>query len=125
MDHDYKASYAIRAAGVRQIAIGSGLVSALIVERDGGTEPTLKELLAVIDADPPDLVLVEGFKLEAFAKIELHRRTLGHPYLYPEDPNIVALATDSDPPQTELPILDLNDVEGIAAFVCRYLGLDD
>ena len=42
--------------------------------------------------------------------------------MYPENPNIVALASDArlDVP---LPLLDLNDYDGIVAFILRHLDL--
>ena len=65
-----------------------------------------------------DLVLVEGFKHEPLAKIELHRPSLGKPLLYPNDSGIIALATDLAPDEKiQLPVLDLNDVDAIADFI--------
>ena len=85
-------------------------------------EMTLAQLLPKLDAASLDLILVEGFKREAFPKIELCRPDLGHPYLYPDDSNIIALATDAPSPSgLTLPHLDLNDPPAIAAFVQTLL----
>ena len=44
---------------------------------------------------PVDLVLVEGFKRDAFPKLEIHRIANGKPLLQPDDPHIVAIACDT------------------------------
>jgi len=52
------------------------------------------------------------------AKIELHRPSLGKPLLYPNDSDIIALATDLAPDENiQLPVLDLNDIDEIADFI--------
>lgn len=112
-----------REAGVSQMVISSGSVSALIVERDTTLDLKLNELLHEFRSDSLDLVLVEGFKREAFPKIELHRDALGLSFLFPEDPNIIALATDGTPPKIELPVLDLNQVQSMATFIIDYLQI--
>ena len=61
---------------------------------------------------------MEGFKQEEFPKIELHRPSFGKPLLYPEDPSVVAVATDQALSGTSpIPVLDLNRPEEIAAFI--------
>jgi molybdopterin-guanine dinucleotide biosynthesis protein B len=66
---------------------------------------------------PVDLVIVEGFKTETHAKLEVHRSAVGKPLLFPNDPNIVAIASDQRPPKARLPFADLNDIEAIADLV--------
>ena len=70
--------------------------SALISEFRGAPEPALGQLLRRLA--PVDLVLVEGFKRERLAKIEVFRAAAGKPPLFPDDPDIVALATDDQAP---------------------------
>ncbi len=118
IDKPGKDSYELRKAGAEQMLISSPHRWALVVEKDQGREPRLAEELNRLDQGALDLILVEGFKQESFPKIELYRRTLGKPALYPEDPDIIAVATDGDLREpTELPVLDLNDVHAIAEFV--------
>jgi molybdopterin-guanine dinucleotide biosynthesis protein B len=62
---------------------------------------------------PVDLVLVEGFKREPFPKLEIHRRDNGKPLLQPDDPHIVAIASDVPLPQAKVPVIDSNDIERI------------
>ena len=72
-----------------------------------------------------DLILVEGFKSECFPKIELHRAAVKEPLLYLNDPNIIALATDSF---LELPSnlvqLDINQPRAITDFIIKqFMGI--
>ncbi|MFZ2311289.1 MAG: molybdopterin-guanine dinucleotide biosynthesis protein MobB, partial [Methylobacter sp.] len=68
-----------------------------------------------------DLILVEGFRTEKFPKIELHRSSLDNPLLYPNDPDIIALASDC---ALETPAyltqLDINQPEMIAAYIQNH-----
>jgi hypothetical protein len=73
---------------------------------------------------PCDLLIVEGFKFAPIPKLEVWRAATGEPLLHPNDPHIVAVATDS-PVQTKLPLLDLNDDATIAAFIVSHLKLHE
>jgi molybdopterin-guanine dinucleotide biosynthesis adapter protein len=78
-------------------------------------------LLDQLDANRADLILVEGFKGESFPKIELHRPSLGKPLLFPDDPDIVAVASDAPLGRDcDRPLLELNDVGAISAFVLQW-----
>jgi molybdopterin-guanine dinucleotide biosynthesis protein B len=118
MDQPGKDSYELRKAGAAQMLIASRSRWALMVERPTEREPRLDEVLLELDQAALDLILVEGFKDERFPKIELRRRGLKGKPFFPEDDNIVAVATD-DPSElhTGLPILDLNSAEAIADFI--------
>ncbi|MEN9756792.1 MAG: hypothetical protein RL755_979 [Pseudomonadota bacterium] len=93
-------------------AISSSFVCTVI-----GTITSYAGPVSMVD-NTVDLILVEGFRSEAFAKIELHRPSLKQVLLYPNDSNIIALASDSviDVP-ANLPLLDLNQPAEIAAFI--------
>jgi molybdopterin-guanine dinucleotide biosynthesis protein MobB len=124
IDHPGKDSYELRKAGAEQMLIASRRRMALVREYgDDRLEPVLPEVLNALDPSGLDLVLVEGFKDEPFPKIELHRPSMGKPLLYPDDPNIIAIATDAalpeDPARPRL--LELNDPEAIATFVLAWL----
>lgn len=118
-----KDSYRMRKAGAQQVMVASRRRWALITEhQDSRAEPRLAELLPQLDHAHLDLILVEGFKHEPIAKIELHRPTLGKPLLYASDPKVVAIATDAPlNPAPALPILDLNTPDEVADFVFDYL----
>ncbi len=124
IDTPGKDSYELRKAGASEMLIASGRRWALMVETDKAGDPQLQEMLNRLDQDNLDLVLVEGFKHEAFSKIELHRPSVGKPLIFPEDPNIIAVATDGElSEQTSLPLLDINNIQAVAEFVITdYLG---
>lgn len=124
IDHPGKDSHRLRQAGAQQMLIASRRRRALITETpDAATDPDLDELLAALDLTRLELVLVEGFRHVPFAKIELHRPSLGHPLLAATDTSIIAIATDAPfarntaQPVRELPRLDLNRPAAIAAFI--------
>lgn len=122
IDQPGKDSHRLRSAGAQQVMVASGQRWALITEHESRPEPALAELLRHLDHARLDLILVEGFKHEPVPKIELHRPALGKPLLFPQDPNIIALACDAAPEvETTLPQLDINDVEQIAEFVLRHI----
>ena len=118
VDQPGKDSYELRHAGASRVLVGSRVRWALMVERDAEDEPELAELLANMPSADLDLVLVEGFKHERFAKIELHRPSLGRPLLHPGDDSIIAVASDvALEPPPPVPQLDLNDIDALAAFI--------
>ena len=71
---------------------------------------------------PVDLVLVEGFKRDEFPKLEIHRIANGKPLIHPDDPYIVAIASDTALPQAKVPVIDLDDIEAIADFLLTARG---
>ena len=121
VDKPGKDSYEHRQAGASEVMVSSANRWALMHELRGAPEPGSADLLRHMS--PVDLVLIEGFKTESHAKLEVHRPALGKPALYPEDPNIVAVASDAEIAGLALPRLDLNDVEAIADFVIVHCGL--
>jgi molybdopterin-guanine dinucleotide biosynthesis adapter protein len=126
IDRPGKDSWLHREAGASEVAIVSSRRWALIHELRGEPEPPLAEILAKLS--PVDLVIVEGFKRHAHPKVEVYRAAAGKPHLYPDDDCIVAIATDTPLPQAQLPVLMLDDVEGIAnvlqaeALPCNRIG---
>ena len=114
-----KDSYKLRKAGACEMLVASSKRWALVHESpERKDDPVLEELLPYLSLGELDLVLVEGFKHETLPKIELNRPSLGKPYLFPNVPGIIALATDLAPREDiELPILDLNKIDEIAEFI--------
>ena len=124
-DQPGKDSYELRKAGAKNMLVSSSRRWTLINEHFGeNEEATLAELIDIITHQSLDIVLVEGFKRETFPKIELHRRGLAYPYMYGQDPHVVALATDENPPSdVAIPILDINNPNQIADFIIEYCRL--
>ncbi len=118
IDKPGKDSYELRKAGASQTLIASNRRWALVSELQAASEPQLAELMERLDHAHLDLILVEGFKQFVFPKIELHRARLCKPFLFPNDPSIIALACDElQVPQTSLPVLDINEPAQIADFI--------
>ena len=121
VDQPGKDSYRHRHAGCVEVLVSSSKRWALMHELRGAAEPGLQDQLKHLS--PCDLVLVEGYKAEPIPKVEVHRREGHSPLLHPEDPHVVAVATD-EPLDTLLPQLDLNNPEDVARFIIQYLGLN-
>ncbi|PTD97128.1 molybdopterin-guanine dinucleotide biosynthesis protein B [Pseudothauera lacus] len=119
LDKPGKDSWRHRKAGATQVLMLSNDRWVLMHELRGAPEPTLEEQLRVLQ--PTDLVLIEGYKAAAVPKIEVHRAVNGKPLLYPDNPHIVAVASDVPLPDSPLPRLDLDDTPAVAAFILDYL----
>ncbi|WP_395664779.1 molybdopterin-guanine dinucleotide biosynthesis protein B [Methylocella sp.] len=117
VDRPGKDSFRHREAGAREVLIASARRFALMHENPDGGEPRLAELLARLS--PVDLVLIEGYKRDMHAKIEVSRAANGKPPLHPEDPTVRALISDAPGPAA-LPWAHLDDVAGAAALVDRF-----
>ncbi|MCW8943477.1 MAG: molybdopterin-guanine dinucleotide biosynthesis protein MobB [Sedimenticola sp.] len=122
IDQPGKDSYELRKAGASEMLVASGRRWALMVETEKSGDPVLQDMVNRLDQSTLDLILVEGFKHEPFPKIELHRESLNKPLLYPDDPSIIAFASDgvveADLP---LPCLNINNVAEISDFVTDWL----
>ena len=118
LDQPGKDSFFHRAAGATEVIISSARRWAVLHELREEPEWDLQGLVAKMS--PVDLVLVEGFKRDAFPKLEIHRAANGKPLIHPDDPHIVAIAADIALPQAKIPVIDLNDVEAIADLLLKY-----
>jgi molybdopterin-guanine dinucleotide biosynthesis protein B len=115
VDKPRKDSYEHRRAGASEVLVASSGRWALMHELRGAPEPTLAALVSRLAL--VDLVMVEGGR-DMPVKIEVHRPSLGRPLIYPDDPAVVAVASDmplSVPPG--MPNLALDDLAAIAVCV--------
>ena len=118
MDRPGKDSFRHRAAGAAEVLVASERRWALLHEAQEGEEIGFPGLLTRLA--PADLVLVEGFKSHDFAKLEVHRPSLGKPPLWPGDSAILAVASDTAPKPAGPPgpeWLPLGDPAVVAAWV--------
>jgi molybdopterin-guanine dinucleotide biosynthesis protein B len=124
-----KDSYVLREAGAVQMLLGSRHRWALTTEldriagRDAEEDTSLSELLAQLDQNLVDLILVEGFRNEAIPKIEIYRPNMNKLLLAATDSSIIAVASDGEV-ETRLPILDLNNPPAIVEFILNWLNAD-
>jgi molybdopterin-guanine dinucleotide biosynthesis protein B len=118
LDQPGKDSFMHRTAGATEVVISSAKRFAVLHELRDEPEWDLPELLQKLS--PVDLVLVEGFKRDAFPKLEIHRKANGKPLLHPDDPHIVANAADVALPHASVPVIDLDDIERIADVLLKH-----
>ena len=120
-DHEGKDSYRLREAGSRQVIVSSVTRSALFTENEPEGEPSLRELLHRLE--PATLVLVEGFKKEAIPKIEVWREANRSPLLFLEDKTILAMVSDDEIKDLQIPCFNMNEIQKIADFIISTLSL--
>jgi len=123
IDHPGRDSFKMRVAGARQVMLSSPRRFALTRELGAAPEMTFEDLLPY--AGPCDLILVEGYKREAFPKIEIRReRAASRKPLSAEFPGVVAIASDRPQDEREsLPTFPIDDIERIVDFIIKLVGL--
>jgi molybdopterin-guanine dinucleotide biosynthesis adapter protein len=122
IDRPGKDSYRLREAGCHEVLLLGDDRWALMHELRGAAEPELGYLLSRLQHC--DLVLVEGFKHGAFPKLEVWRSVQGRDTLWPNWPDIAAIACD-DADALRLaertgapPRVPLHDIAAVADLVC-------
>ena len=123
IDHPGRDSFKMREAGACQVALSSPRRFAVMRELGDAPEMSFAEIVAYVG--PCDLVLIEGFKREAFPKIEIRREgAASREPLKGTFPEIVAIASDRPDTETEsLPVFHLDDIAGMADLIVAHLGL--
>jgi molybdopterin-guanine dinucleotide biosynthesis adapter protein len=113
-----KDSHQHRLAGASEVLVTSGRRWALMHElRD---EPEVRLGMLLQKLSPVDLVIVEGFKSATHPKIEVFRQANGKPPLHPGNASIVAVAADMDFPDAQRPVVNLDDIDGVAELMQRH-----
>jgi len=121
IDTPGKDSYELRKAGAAQTLVASSQRWALMMETPDEEEIDLAYLISRMDHSKLDLVLVEGFKHEPVAKILLFRSDTGHDITeLTLDEHVIAVASDI-PLSLQVPVLDINDAEGIVDFILQWM----
>jgi molybdopterin-guanine dinucleotide biosynthesis protein B len=120
VDQPGKDSWRHRHAGAAAVLVTSSRRWVLMHELRGAHEPAFEQQLERLS--PCDLLLVEGFKFAAIPKLEVWRAATGEALLHPNDPHIVAVASDARI-ETKLPWLQLDDHLAIESFIVKYLEL--
>jgi molybdopterin-guanine dinucleotide biosynthesis adapter protein len=115
VDTPGKDSYTHRLAGATEVMVASSRRWALMHELRGRDEPSVYDLLEKLS--PVDLVLVEGFKSARHPRIEVFRQALGKPPFHRDNPDVAGIVSDVPFPDTALPVVDINDVEGVVALI--------
>jgi molybdopterin molybdotransferase len=121
IDEPGRDSYRHRAAGATQTLLATEKRWALMHEYRNQEVPKLTQLLHLFE--PCDLVIVEGYKGAEHPKLEVVRNLNKRGFLADLMPNIVAVATDKDDLDINLPQLDINNIQQVADFVLQHTGL--
>ena len=93
VDQAGKDSYRHRHAGATEVLVTSSRRWVLMHELRGAQEPSFEEQITHLS--PCELVIVEGFKHAPIPKLEVWRTQTGEALLHPQDPHIVAVASDT------------------------------
>ena len=121
IDEPGRDSYRHRAAGAKQTLLATQHRWALMREHREQDTPKLEQLLPLFE--PCDLVIVEGYKGAVHPKLEIVRHLNKEGLLADQMPNIVALVTDQPHLPSDLPQLDLNNIQQVTDFVLQHTGL--
>ena len=120
VDQPGKDSYELRKAGACPLVLTSSRRRVIFFDHPEPKEPSLGEELVFFERENLDILLVEGFKREAFPKIEIHRPSLGLPPLYPDDPWIIAVASNAPlVPPPDIPVLNLGNPNEVTEFIVK------
>jgi molybdopterin-guanine dinucleotide biosynthesis protein B len=111
VDQPGKDSFLHREAGASEVIISSSRRWAQIHEIGDDAEATLGELLQKVSA--ADLVIVEGFKRDVHAKIEVFRAANGREPMHGQDPRVLGVASDQPFPDAAVPVVPLDDVAAV------------
>jgi len=121
IDEPGRDSYRHRAAGAKQTLLATQHRWALMREHREQDTPKLEQLLPLFE--PCDLVIVEGYKGAVHPKLEIVRHLNKEGLLADQMPNIVALVTDQPHLPSDLPQLNLNNIQQVTDFVLQHTGL--
>lgn len=122
VDQEGTDSFKHRTSGASEVMLASSKRFALMHEIEENEEGwSLDQLLEKMSA--VDLILVEGFKSSNIPKIQTIRNVSLSNEGQGQMNNIVAYATDM-PIETDLPILDIDDVTGVADFIINYMSIN-
>ncbi len=139
IDYPGKDSYRLREAGASEVVITSEERLARIQKLDHELE--CDEVVASMPGH--DIIIVEGYRHSGLPTIEIMRQdnfadaSIAEALLegQPFDDNLMshnAVAVITDMPTArhiamlyQVPVFDLSDIKGVAAFIVDYLGVDD
>ena len=124
LEPPHKDSARLRNAGAAEVLLSTPFRYVIARELQGNAELALEELLARLA--PADLTLVEGYKWATIPKLEVFRPIVGKAALYPDDAQIIAVASDADKPKdwdSSRTWLDLNQPDQVLAWLLEFAGL--
>jgi molybdopterin-guanine dinucleotide biosynthesis protein MobB len=124
LDRPGKDTYLQRLAGAHEVVLANSFRSAILEEyAQAQSEPDVEALLSRLK--PADIVLLEGFRLCSYPKLEVIGRSEDRRPLCHDDNSVIAVtgpgATRSDNCQHCVPrYFDIDDIFSIATFVLAH-----
>lgn len=127
IDHQGTDSFRHREAGAQEVLVASEKRWALIHEVKSNPPEELPLQYFIDKMKPVDLLLIEGFKQEAFPKLMVVRPDHNAEPLPTDVGNVVAIASDAELDVKRYgvdgPLFDLNNIETIADYIECYCQL--
>jgi molybdopterin-guanine dinucleotide biosynthesis protein MobB len=105
-------SLELKKAGANQVIIASD------TQYTAATSPGF--LVEQLDLKNIDIVMLDGFDHFPFAKIELHRSSMGDKLIYPQDKSVIAVAADEYLETEGLPLLNIDLPKEVAGYINRW-----
>jgi molybdopterin-guanine dinucleotide biosynthesis protein B len=116
-------SFKHRQAGAGEVVLVSANRWAIQHELNDEAEPDFATILSKLT--PCDLVLVEGYKKEQIAKLEIRGAETEQDFLWPDDKTIKAIASDEPIEGCSLPVFQRSQIEEIADFILKTCEIED
>ena len=119
IDHPNTDSFLHRKAGSNQVIISSSKRWVKISELYTSTEKNLTELINELDS--PDIVIVEGYKVEDHPKIEIIKTTEdNNTFLFNKLNNVEAIISDQQIPIFKKKQFKKNQIDEVVHFILSY-----
>lgn len=112
MDKPGKDTWRFAQAGAAAVAISGPNGWAVLSQSQIGAEDLRRKL------PPADLILAEGLKSSPYPKLQVYREAVGKPFI-PCDSTVLAVISDDDLPDPDIPRLGLEDVSACADLLLR------
>ncbi|MCP3900212.1 MAG: molybdopterin-guanine dinucleotide biosynthesis protein B, partial [Desulfobacteraceae bacterium] len=114
LDKPGKDSFAHRTAGAAPVTMVTEQMSAIYLPRNADTTP---EKLLETYYSGVDIVLIEGWISGPFQKIELFRKSIGRPPLFPEIKNVKAIISDDPIENPDIKLFPRSDLDLVVNFI--------
>ena len=112
-----KDTYRMAQAGAEVVVGASAVQTAVFIQQSGSDD--LDATIARFLADM-DIVLTEGYKRGDYPKIEVHRAARSSELLC--TPDELLLLVSDEPMDLPVPQFDLNDAQGVGAWLVEWLN---
>lgn len=109
-DHEGKDSHRFANAGAAYSIVSGPECAAVFIDKPLQPEDAFKF------ASDADLIIVEGYKQGDFSQIGINREATGKGFTAPVS-RFVAVVTDGEQPEEDIPVFGFDDTEDIAEFI--------